>query len=177
MLMRLLDSAQAILAVKNLGKHPLGSQCISSQSNISILLQLSSLKDLEASNEALRCIANSMLLIESARETFVQTDVGGRAAATELLEVSIDPDNLVGGGNFRIDDKYPRRNLLRQIGYSSHREYCSWPRFPHRPLRPSSVHWWKTRSLIRRPCSTSLVQSLTSLALGSWEARRWLARP
>lgn len=44
-------------------------------------------EDADASNEALKCIANALLLIEPARKTFVQKDIGGGEAVIELLEV------------------------------------------------------------------------------------------
>ena len=41
----------------------------------------------EASNEALRCIANALLLIPDGRQTFIQKEVGGGDAMVELMEV------------------------------------------------------------------------------------------
>jgi hypothetical protein len=60
-------------------------------SNLSVLLTASkNFKDsnLEASLEALRCIANALLLIESARATFISDSVNGGEYAVLLLEVS-----------------------------------------------------------------------------------------
>lgn len=84
------DAAQALLAVKSLGKTPTGSRVISKQYNLITLLAINKAldSDAEASNEALRCVANAMLLIEEARITFVSRAVGGGQAMVTLLEVS-----------------------------------------------------------------------------------------
>lgn len=83
------DAAKALLAVKTLGKMPIGSEVIATPANLSTLLALStSLKnDPEAINEALRCIANALLLIEAARMTWVGEQVGGGEACIDFLEV------------------------------------------------------------------------------------------
>lgn len=91
-LMRLcVDSAQALLAVKSMGKNPAGSEVIATPSNLTALLTMSSFfkDDLDASNEALKCIANALLLIETARSVFVKKEVGGSEAIMELLEVGV----------------------------------------------------------------------------------------
>lgn len=86
----ILEAAQALLAVKTLGKQPAGSQYISAPSNLSTLLALSTAfkDDPDASLEALRCVANALLLIEAARTTWVAKEVRGGGACVELLEVS-----------------------------------------------------------------------------------------
>ena len=85
------DASRALLAVKMLGKDPAGSQIIATRANFSTLLTIhSALKDdAEASNEALRCIANALLLIPEGRFTFVQKDVAGGDAMVDLLEVCL----------------------------------------------------------------------------------------
>lgn len=84
-----LDVAQALLAVKSLGKQPAGSQVVASRQNLTSLLAIyhAFKEDAEASNEALKCIANALLLIESARSSFVQKEIGGGDAVVEILEV------------------------------------------------------------------------------------------
>lgn len=84
------DAAQALLAVKTLGKNPSGSETLATASTLSALLGLSiSFKDdPEASSEALRCIANTMLLFEHARGTFIGKDVGGGETCVGMLDVS-----------------------------------------------------------------------------------------
>ncbi len=86
------DAAQAFLAIKSMGKNPAGSEVLATPTNLSTLLALSAAlkEDVEASNEALRCIANALLLVQDARLTFVQKNVGGREASVDLLEVSED---------------------------------------------------------------------------------------
>lgn len=72
-----------------LGKVPAGSEVIAIPANLSALLALSnSLKnDPEASSECFRCVANALLLIDGARVTWVEKEVGGGEACVDLLEV------------------------------------------------------------------------------------------
>ncbi|KZT13202.1 uncharacterized protein LAESUDRAFT_34602 [Laetiporus sulphureus 93-53] len=90
------DAYPALAAVKALGKDPAGSEIIATPANLSALLSLSqSFKDnADASNEALRCIANALLLISNARETFIQKSIGGGEAALEMLEKSTNPERI-----------------------------------------------------------------------------------
>ncbi|KAF5372037.1 hypothetical protein D9615_008038 [Tricholomella constricta] len=90
------DAAQALLAVKALGKNPAGSKYLASPANLSLLLTLAtSFKDdPQASSEALRCIANALLLIEKARSTFLQKEVDGGLTAITMLEKSSLPDHI-----------------------------------------------------------------------------------
>ncbi|KAK0226916.1 guanine nucleotide exchange factor [Armillaria nabsnona] len=90
------DAAQALLAVKTLGKNPSGSETLATASTLSALLGLSiSFKDdPEASSEALRCIANTMLLFEHARGTFIGKDVGGGEICVGMLDKSTTPDQV-----------------------------------------------------------------------------------
>ncbi|KAI0751663.1 guanine nucleotide exchange factor [Daedaleopsis nitida] len=90
------DAAPALQAVKSLGKNPAGSECIATAANLSALLSLyQTHKDVpDASNEALRCIANAMLLIDHARATFVDKQVGGSDFAVELLEKTTVPERV-----------------------------------------------------------------------------------
>lgn len=85
----LVDSAQALLAVKSMGKNPAGSEVVAIPSNLVALLTIFNhfKDDADASNETLRCIANALLLIEPARSIFVKKDIGGSEAVIELLEV------------------------------------------------------------------------------------------
>ncbi|KAI0734889.1 guanine nucleotide exchange factor [Fomitopsis betulina] len=90
------DAFSALLAIKTLGKEPIGSEVIATSANLSTLLALSrSLKDdADASNEALRCIANALLLISDARDTFIRNEVGGGEAAADLLEKSTNAERI-----------------------------------------------------------------------------------
>lgn len=83
------DNALALLALKTLGKNPTGSETLGTAPNLSILLELvASLKDdPEASGEALRCIANALLLIERARSVFISKEVNGGETCMALLQV------------------------------------------------------------------------------------------
>ncbi|TFY63361.1 hypothetical protein EVG20_g6348 [Dentipellis fragilis] len=90
------DSALALSALKALGKHPAGAAVLASPKNLSILSLLArALKDdFDASCEALRCIANTMLLIESARTTWISDAVKGGEDAVQLLQKSSAPDHI-----------------------------------------------------------------------------------
>ncbi|KAJ7768181.1 guanine nucleotide exchange factor [Mycena olivaceomarginata] len=90
------DNALALLALKTLGKNPTGSEALGTAQNLSALLELSaSLKDdPEASGEALRCIANALLLIERARSVFITKEVNGGEACMALLQKSTNPDQI-----------------------------------------------------------------------------------
>lgn len=90
------DAAQALLAVKNLGKNLSSSEYLSSPGNLSTLLALFTAfkDDSDASSEALRCIANALLLVEDARSTFIQEGVDGGTICVSLLEKSATPDQI-----------------------------------------------------------------------------------
>ncbi|KAI8984908.1 guanine nucleotide exchange factor [Trametes punicea] len=90
------DAAPALQAVKSLGKNPAGSQVIASAPNLSALLSLARTykDDLDASNEAIRCVANAMLLVDQARNTFIEKQVAGGDFALELLEKSSAPERI-----------------------------------------------------------------------------------
>jgi hypothetical protein len=81
--------AQAILALKMLGRNPAGSELITRPSTLSALISAAeALKDTpDATSEVLRCIANGLLLIPDSRSTFVTKEVGGGPAALGVLEV------------------------------------------------------------------------------------------
>lgn len=126
------DAFQALLAVKTLGKDPAGSEVIASPANLMALLgMVNAFKDnADASNEALRCLANALLLISGARDTFVRKDVGGGEAIIELFEVCLGvlmTDGYLNAGGYR---KRPT-----QSAYSLHLVFCScvqsqWRRLP-----------------------------------------------
>ena len=73
-----------------LGKIPAGSEIIGQPENLSLLLTIyNNVKsDSEAGVEALRCIANALLLIDTARAAFVSDKVGGGKFAVGFLDVS-----------------------------------------------------------------------------------------
>ena len=81
------------MAVKTLGKDPTGSACLASTSNLSTLLGLSTtFKDEhDASCEALRCIANTLLLVEEARSTILSKRVNGGDLCVTMLDVRFTP--------------------------------------------------------------------------------------
>lgn len=58
--------------------------------NLRCLLGIATVPQVENSkeNSALRCIANTCLLIESARTTFISPDVNGANVCLDLLQVS-----------------------------------------------------------------------------------------
>ncbi|TCD69181.1 hypothetical protein EIP91_008477 [Steccherinum ochraceum] len=90
------DAAQALLAVKSLGKNPTGSRVIAKRENLATLLEIAQVleQDLQASNEALRCVANAMLLVDESRTTFVSRDVAGGKAMVTLLERTTNAEKI-----------------------------------------------------------------------------------
>ena len=78
------------MALKTLGKDPAGSSFLATSSNLSTLLGFSKTfkDDPEAVCEALRCIANTLLLIDDARPTFISKDVDGGDTCISMLDVS-----------------------------------------------------------------------------------------
>jgi len=83
------DAAQALLAVKTLGKDPAGSKYLAKAPNLLTLLGFATTfkDDPDASSEALRSIANALLLIEEARSTFISKEVNGGDTCILMLEV------------------------------------------------------------------------------------------
>lgn len=100
-----------------MGKNPAGSEVIASHSNLSALLTASNYfhkDDIDASNEALKCIANALLLIESSRSLFVRKEVGGSEAIVDLLEVGSHPGRVLGDPADRvwpIENHFARAHL------------------------------------------------------------------
>ncbi|KAI0056680.1 hypothetical protein BV25DRAFT_1552681 [Artomyces pyxidatus] len=90
------DAAQALLALKSLGKHPAGARVLATTKNLSDLLAFTkAFKDnQDAALEALRCVANTAFLVEAARQTVLEDSVGGGEAAVQILEKSSNPDHL-----------------------------------------------------------------------------------
>ncbi|KAH9007276.1 guanine nucleotide exchange factor synembryn-domain-containing protein [Lactarius hatsudake] len=75
------DALLAISAIKALGRHPSGSSVLASASNLSILL-----------TRPFAAVANTLLLIESARTTLTSDSVNGGEYAILLMEKSSSPD-------------------------------------------------------------------------------------
>ncbi|KAG6819508.1 hypothetical protein H0H93_011165 [Arthromyces matolae] len=90
------EAAQALLAVKELGKNPAGSEFIGTPTNLRTLLSLASAfkDDEEATSEALRCIANALFLIEKARSTILDEEVDGGNIVIWMLEKTTIPDHI-----------------------------------------------------------------------------------
>lgn len=82
------DAAKAFRAIKSLGRDPSGSEFLALPENFLSLLSLSTSYegDRDASLEALRCIANALLLVESSRETFLKSPVNGGDFCLNALE-------------------------------------------------------------------------------------------
>lgn len=75
--------------MKTLGRDPAGSQVIAKADNLKTLLGFqSTFKDTpDAAMEALRCIANSLLLVDTARSLFLEKGVDGGDVTVPMLEV------------------------------------------------------------------------------------------
>ncbi|KAJ7669460.1 guanine nucleotide exchange factor synembryn-domain-containing protein [Mycena polygramma] len=90
------DNTLALVALKTLGRDPSGSEALGTAPNLIILLGLGATdKDgLESACEALRCIANALLLIEDARAVFISTEVSGGETCVALLRKSANPEEI-----------------------------------------------------------------------------------
>jgi hypothetical protein len=80
----------AITALKALGRNPDVSRKFVTQDNLSLLMAVSRYyegEDMDASNEALKIVANALLLVELGRTTWVTTDVGGGDWCIDVMEV------------------------------------------------------------------------------------------
>ncbi|KAF9651020.1 hypothetical protein BDM02DRAFT_3140078 [Thelephora ganbajun] len=86
--------AQAVLALKMLGRNPVGSDLITRPSTLSTLIfAAETFKDTpNATSEVLRCISNGLLLIPDSRSTFVTKEVGGGPAVLGMFENTTSPD-------------------------------------------------------------------------------------
>ncbi|KIY61996.1 hypothetical protein CYLTODRAFT_494944 [Cylindrobasidium torrendii FP15055 ss-10] len=90
------DAALALLAVKTLGKNPTGSELLATPATLATLLSFATtFKDEpEAASEALRCIANTLLLFPEARTTFIERQVNGGDVCFNLLDKAMVPDQI-----------------------------------------------------------------------------------
>ncbi|KAG8740642.1 hypothetical protein FRC10_004100 [Ceratobasidium sp. 414] len=80
------DVPQALAAVKSIGRVEAGSRVIATEQNLRHFLAFASdLSSPDASKQAMRCIANAILLIPSGRETLV--DIEGDEFCTRLYIV------------------------------------------------------------------------------------------
>ncbi|PPQ70131.1 hypothetical protein CVT24_003878, partial [Panaeolus cyanescens] len=127
----ILDAGLALLAVKSLGKDPAGSAVLASSNNLLVLLGFANTfkDDTNALSESLRCIANAMLLIESARTTFIEREVNGGNICLDMLERATSPDQIfilsrilflstVSGTDFLesvVEDKHNGRTVIEII--------------------------------------------------------------
>ncbi|KAG8757672.1 hypothetical protein FRC14_001734 [Serendipita sp. 396] len=79
------DLSRALLAVKTLARHPDGSAVVVKQSNLKLLCKLAGPSNPSTvTNEALRCVANALLLVESGRDTWIE--VGGGQMCLQRLQ-------------------------------------------------------------------------------------------
>jgi len=85
--------AQAVLALKMLGRNPAGSDLITRPSTLSALISAAeAFKDTpNVTSEVLRCIANGLLLIADSRSKFITKEVGGGPAVLGMFQVIISP--------------------------------------------------------------------------------------
>ncbi|KIY52575.1 hypothetical protein FISHEDRAFT_34994 [Fistulina hepatica ATCC 64428] len=89
-------AARAMLAIKTLGKNPHGSLIIAKPDNLTALLTFASKPnvDPDACAEALRSIANALLLVDAARRTFVNAPVRGGDVVVVMFESAVVPDQI-----------------------------------------------------------------------------------
>jgi hypothetical protein len=138
------DAAQGLLAVKTLGKDPAGSKFLAEAPNLLTLLGFATTfkDDLGAFSEALRSIANALLLIEEARSTFISENVNGGDACILILEVFFH--FLEKTRPWGLTVSVPRNPPYR-ITYLSCPAYCSC----QRPLgQLISRQLWKENTMV-----------------------------
>jgi hypothetical protein len=113
---------QALLVIKTLGKAPAGSEVIASTENLSSLLDFAtSFKDdSEASSQAFRCVANTLLLVPEARSTWTTNEVGGGEACVDLLYVC-----TLSKMTDLVTERLSARERQNQIEFSSSVAYYS----------------------------------------------------
>lgn len=89
--MSIADALSALSAVKGLGRIPHGAQVLASIANLKCLMTLAIKLETapDASNEALKCVANTLLLSEPARTTLLSQDIDGGNICIELLQVRV----------------------------------------------------------------------------------------
>ena len=134
---------------------PVGSQVIAQPANLKTLLGFSrSFKnDPEAANEALRCVANALLLVEQARVTWTDKEVGGGDACVDLLNVSIRSQwvhrRLI---NLMTTESNNGRSNILSLSYivSLHSIIDNWSKFHTVTCRRQAIGVWN-RS--RHSCS------------------------
>ncbi|KAG2069989.1 hypothetical protein BDR04DRAFT_1100654 [Suillus decipiens] len=90
------DAFSALSAVKELGKIPHGAQVLASVSNLKCLMTLAMKLETapDASNEALKCVANTLLLSEPARTRLLSQEIDGGNICVDLLQKSATPENI-----------------------------------------------------------------------------------
>lgn len=168
------DAAKAILAVKMLGKMPVGSEVIATPANLSTLLALSTAfkNDPDATSEALRCVANALLLVDSARNTWVDKQVGGGEACISLLDVKI-PVIMI---NVKLIRWWPHRNRPRLTKSLLCLASCSSALY-HLPRELLFNLLWKTSMDHLGQRWTLLGRNSIYLPTVFWQAPRWVGRP
>ncbi|KAG1753313.1 guanine nucleotide exchange factor [Suillus lakei] len=89
------DVLFALSAVKGLGKIPHGAQVLASVPNLKRLMTFAIKLEPapDASNEALKCVANTLLLSEPARTRLLSQDIDGGNICVDLLQKSATPEN------------------------------------------------------------------------------------
>jgi len=90
------DALSALSAVKSLGKIPHGAQVLASSPNLKCLIILATKLETtpDASNEALKCVANTLLLSEVARTRLLTEEVDGGNLFIDLLQKSTTPEYI-----------------------------------------------------------------------------------
>ncbi|EIW82043.1 hypothetical protein CONPUDRAFT_136611 [Coniophora puteana RWD-64-598 SS2] len=90
------DAPLALATLKALGRMPTEAAVLAKSSNLALLLKFYNKLDnkQEGGNEALRCVANTLLLVEAARMTWISEDVEGGETCVELLQTKTSPEAI-----------------------------------------------------------------------------------
>ncbi|KAJ8595062.1 hypothetical protein M405DRAFT_783763 [Rhizopogon salebrosus TDB-379] len=90
------DALPALSAVKSFGKIPHVTQVLASAHNLNCLMTLATKLETtpDASNEALKCVANTLLLSEVARTRLLSEEVDGGNICVDILQKSSAPEHI-----------------------------------------------------------------------------------
>ncbi|KIO27746.1 hypothetical protein M407DRAFT_23051 [Tulasnella calospora MUT 4182] len=89
------ETLPALVALKTLGRDPSGSTIIVQKEHLEVLHTFAKSKATENSKEALRCVANALLLIEAGRGTWLS--IGGGETCLDIMKRETAPDYVFLG--------------------------------------------------------------------------------
>ncbi|KAH7924845.1 hypothetical protein BV22DRAFT_1090227 [Leucogyrophana mollusca] len=90
------DVLMALTAIKGLGKTPGVADALAEPTRLSLLLKLATSLEasVDESSEALKCVANTLLLNEAARAVWTSSEINGGMACVDMLQRSTSPERI-----------------------------------------------------------------------------------